>query len=163
MRAEVPTSVVDNSYTVFPEGYYEGAIASAELRDPNNDGSWLVLKVGLNDITPKDGTSLTDRKTFKGDITVRTNGTDLFEMDGFTGDDLPFAIVRSAGVLAGLAEGLGVATRTNGAVNVDLKATAEALIDGQFEGERVSFQVTHYTPKGSDKPRDQYNRFGAAS
>lgn len=163
MRASVPTAVVDNTYEVFPQGYYDGDIAAAELRDPNKDGSWLTLKVAVSNITPKDGTQDPGRSAFQSDLTIKTDGVDLFEVEDFSDRDLPFGIRRSAGLLAGLAEGLGVATRENGSVQADLRAVAEALIEGNFEGERVGFEVAHYTPKDSDKARDQYNRFGPAS
>ena len=162
MRASVPTAVVDNTYENFPQGNYDGEIREAELRDVNNDGSWLTLKVGVDNITPREGTANPGRDRFQSDITIRTDGVDLFEVTDFSNPDLPFGIRRAAGLLAGLGEGLGVAERTVEGVSVDLKAVAEALIDGKFKGERVGFEVTHYTNK-KDKTFDQYNRFGAAS
>lgn len=161
MRARVPTAVVDNTYEAFPEGYYNGKITGAELRDPNKDGSWLVLKLATGDVTPKEGTADPGRSAFSGDITIKTDGVDLFEIEDFTDRNIPYPVRLSAGLLAGLAESLGVGTRQNGAVEADLKALAEALIDGNFEGESIGFSVKHWTPKGGDT-RDQFGSFGAA-
>lgn len=163
MKAQVPNTIVDNDYEAFPEGFYDGEISGAQLRDPNNDGSWLILKLSLTNVTPKDGTQDPGRNRFSGDITLRTDGTDLFEVSNFADNELHFAIRRSAGLLAGLGEGLGVATRVGGSVDVDLKAVAEALIDGNFENAKVGFQVSHYTNKKSGKTYDQFARFGSAS
>jgi len=162
MRASIPTNVVDNSYTVFPEGFYTGALSSAEVRDPKSDGSWLLLRVGLDTITPNDGTADPGRESFRGDITISSDGHDLREITDFSSKEIPFGVVRSAGLLAGIAEALGVATRENGQVDVDLRQVVEALAEGNFAGERVAFEVTHYKPKNSDKIYEQFNRFGAA-
>lgn len=163
MRASVPTSVVDNTYEVFPQGYYDGDIVEAEVRDPNGDGSWLTLKIRTENITPKEGTEDPGRSAFQSELTIKTDGIELFDVDNFNDRSIPFGLVRAAGALAGLAEGLGVATRENGAVDVDLRQVAEALAAGQFNGERVGFQVTHYSPKDSDKTYDQFGGFGPAS
>ena len=162
MRATVPSNIVDNSYEVFPEGNYEGALAGAEHRDVKGDGSWKTLKIVTDNITPREGTGEPGRSKFQADITLTTDGVDIFEVEDFSSKDVPFGIVRSAGLLAGLAEGLNLGTRGPNGVEVDLKAVVEALIDGQFAGEKVSFQVSHYKPKNSDKVYEQYNRFGAA-
>jgi hypothetical protein len=162
MRASIPTNVVDNSYAVFPEGTYTGALQSAEVRDPKSDGSWLTLKVGLDTITPMDGTTDPGRATFKGDFTIATDGHDLREIEDFSSREIPFSIVRSAGLIAGMAEALGVANRENGQVDVDIRQVLEALTEGNFAGERVAFEVTHYSPKNSDKTYEQFNRFGTA-
>ena len=162
MRARVPSNIIDNSFKLFPEGAYDGDITGAVIRDPNNDDSWLLLKVSVGNITAKDGTASPGRDRFQSDITLKTDGTSVFEIEDFGGADVPFVLERGAGLLAGLAEGLGIAeTRENGAAYVDLKEVVEALIDGNFEGERVGFEVAHWTSKG-DKPvtRDQYVTFG---
>jgi hypothetical protein len=154
--------VVDNSYAVFPEGTYTGALSGAEVRDPKSDGSWLTLKVSLDDITPMDGTADPGRTKFNGDLTILTDGHDLREIEDFSNRDIPFSVVRSAGLIAGIAEALGVASRENGQVDVDIRQVLEALTEGNFAGERVAFEVTHYSPKNSDKTYEQFNRFGAA-
>ena len=163
MRASVPTSAVDNTYEEFPVGMYDGEIGSAEIRDPNGDGSWLTLKLGVENISAKEGTDDPGRSTFQSDITILTDGTDLREVEDFSNGELPFPIRRAAGLLAGLAEGLGVATRENGRVEVDIQAIADALTNGEFAGERVGFEVSHFYNKKTKKTRDQYNRFGPAS
>jgi hypothetical protein len=162
VRASVPTSTVDNTYEVFPKGVYDGNLSGAQQRDVNGDGSWITLKLSVSDITPKEGTADPGRTAFNSDLTLKTDGVDLFEVENFNSRDVPFGIRRSAGLLAGLAEGLGVAARENGIVSVDLAAVVTALVDSQFDGERVGFEVSHYTPKGGEA-RDQYNRFGPAS
>lgn len=164
MRVSVPTNIVDNSYEIYPEGNYDGDIASASIRDVLGDGSWLTLKVSLDGVTARDGTADAGRDRFQSDITLRTDGTDLFEVENFANGEIPFGIRRAAGLLAGLAEGLSIEDRADGAVGVDLKEVAEALVDGEFEGERVSFQVSHYTPKKEGSTaRDQYGKFGITS
>lgn len=164
MRASVPTSVVDNEYENFPKGYYDGNIDSAEVRDPNDDGSWLMIRLAVDEITPKEGTADPGRGRFSSDITVKTDGVDLFEVEDFNNPDLPFGIVRGAGLLAGLAEALGVGERDEqtGQVVADLEAVAQAVTGGQFEGERVGFGVSHYTNSKGDT-YDQFERFGPAS
>lgn len=164
MRASVPSTIVDNEYSLFPEGAYEGKIASAELRDPKGDGSWKVLKVALEDVTPREGTADPGREKFQSDITIVNDGIDVLEVTDFASQEIPFQIRRAAGLLAGLGEALGVAERKNGVVHADLKAVAEALIGGEFKGEKISFEVTHFKgKKEGSKPRDQYNRFGPAA
>ena len=164
MRARVPEAVVDNAYELMPTGNYDGAIVSAVIRDPNNDGEWLTLRVSIEGVTSRDGTADTGRDRFQSDLTIRTDGVDLFEVEDFTNGEIPFGIRRAAGLLAGLAEGLGVESRADGAVEVDLRSVTEALIDGQFAGEQVAFEVSHYKgTKPGAKARDQYNRFGIAS
>lgn len=163
MRASVPTSTVDNTYEAFPRGAYDGEIQGAEIRDPNNDGSWLVLKLSVSGVTPKEGTADPGRSAFQSDITLKTDGVDVTTVEDFGNRDLPFPIRRSGGLLAGLSEALGVASRDNGQVSFDPAAIVDALVDGQFVGEKVGFEVGHYTPKGSTDARDQYNRFGPAS
>lgn len=161
MRVSIPTSGIDNTYEAFPEGAYEGQIASASLRDPNNDGSWLVLKIGIDSITAKEGTSETTRDRFSGDITIQTDGVNLFEVENFGNGKIPFTIKKAADLLAGLAEGLGVAGRDGGRVDVDLKEVAEALIDGQHEGDSVGFEVANWQPKAEGSSlRDQFASFG---
>lgn len=162
MRASIPTNVVDNSYAVFPEGFYTGALTSAEVRDPKSDGSWLTLKVGLGEVTPNEGTADPGRASFKGDLTIRTDGHDILEIEDFSNREIPFSLVRSAGLIAGIAEALGVASREGGNVDVDIREVVEALTEGNFSGERVSFQVTHYSPKNSDKVYEQFGAFGTA-
>lgn len=162
MRASVPATTVDNSYETFPAGYYTGEITSVELRDPNGDGSWLVLKVAVAGITPKKGTPAPGRDRFQGDITIKTDGVDLFTVESFGNPDLPFMIRKGAGLLAGLAEGLGVAKRVNGQVEADLEAVSEALIAGEFKSNKIGFEVSNRKAKDSDKVYDGYNRFGAA-
>lgn len=164
LRVNVPTNIVDNSYEIYPEGNYDGDIASASIRDVLGDGSWLTLKVSLDGVTARDGTADASRDRFQSDLTIRTDGIDLFEVENFANGEIPFGIRRAAGLLAGLAEGLSIEGRESGQVGVDLKEVAEALVDGQFEGERVSFEVAHYTPKKEGSTaRDQYNTFGVAS
>lgn len=162
MRAAIPTSLVDNSYENFPEGTYMGAIDSAEVRDVKNDGSWITLKIGLSDIKPFEGTSDPGRSRFQAEITLTTDGVNLFEVTNWADKNVPFGIRKTAGLLAGLAEGLGVAQRTPAGVECDLEAVVDGLTTGQFAGERVGFEVVHYSPKNSDKTYDQVNRFGAA-
>lgn len=161
MRARVPTAIIDNTYEAFPEGHYNGKIVGAELRDPNRDGSWLILKLAAGDVTPKEGTPNPGRGAFSGDITLKSNGIDLFEIADFSDTSIPYPIRLSAGLLAGLAEVLGVGDRSNGAVETDLKAFTTALLDGQFQGEAVGFSVKHWS-KADGTPRDQFGAFGAA-
>lgn len=162
MRATIPASDVDNSYAVFPEGLYNGQIATAEIRDVK-DG-WQTLKIAVEEVTPRDETQPSPGRTkFQSDITLKTDGVSVFEVGDFSSPDLPFGIRKAAGLLAGLAEGLGVATRENGQVVADLKSVAEALVAGEFKGEKIGFEVKHYKPKGKDKTYDQYNRFGPAA
>lgn len=159
MRARVPTAAIDNSYEAFPEGAYDGQIASATLRDPNGDGSWLILKLGLDSIVPKEGTSDPGRERFSGDITIETDGVNVFDVEDFGNGKLDFRIRKSGALLAGLAEGLGLVTRENGQVDVDLREVADSLIDGQFEGETVGFEIGNWQPK-EGPTRDQYRAFG---
>jgi len=163
MRVSIPTSVVDNTYTAFPEGTYTGALVSAEVKDPKDDGSWLLLKLGLDGISANEGTEDPGRSKFTADITLYTDGQNVAEIENFNADGVPFSLVRSSGLLAGIAEGLGVVTRDGTQVVVDLEQVIAALTDGNFEGERVSFEVSHYTPKGSDKTYEQFSAFGPAA
>ena len=163
MRASIPTNVVDNTYATFPAGVYTGGLASAEQRDPQGSGEWLTLKVGFNEVTPNEGTEDPGRSSFAADITIRTGGFDVTEIEDFSKRDIPFAIVRSAGLLASMAEALGVASRENGRVDVDIRQVVDALTEGNFAGERISFEVSHYTPKNSpDKVYEQFAHFGMA-
>lgn len=165
MRARVPTSVVDNTYEAFPAGLYDGKIATAEIRDASKtkDGSWLTLKLGVEDITPRDGTPSPGREKFTGELTLTTDGVDVFTVEDFTNPNVPFGIRKTAGLLAGLAEGLNLGTRTKEGVEADLKQVAEALVAGDLKGDKISFEVAHYTNKTTGKIYDQYNRIGAAS
>ncbi len=159
MRVSIPTSGIYNAYEAFPEGSYNGEITSAVLRDPNGDGSWLVLKVGVSNITAKEGTADPGRARFSGDILIQSDGVNVFEVENFATVD--FRIKKASELLAGLAEGVGAASRENGQVDVDLKEVAEALIDGQFEGEAVGFEVANWQPKEEGSSlRDQYRAFG---
>lgn len=159
----IPTNLIDNTYELFPPGDYDGSIDGAELRDPMGDSSWVILRVSLTDIRAREGTADTDRTTFSGDITLLSNDVDLRELDTITADT-PFMLQRASGLLGGIAEGIGVTgERTNGAVDADVPAIVEALTNGQFEGERVGFSVSHYKPKGKDKVYEQFLRFGVAS
>lgn len=159
MRVSIPTSGIDNTYEAFPEGAYTGEIASAALRDPAGDGSWLVLKVGVNNIVPKDGTADPGRNRFSGDITIQTDGVNLLEVEDFANGEVPFTVKKAADLLAGLAEGLDVVSREDGRVEVDLREIFEGLIDGQFEGETVGFEIGNWQPK-EGPTRDQYRAFG---
>lgn len=161
MRAAVPAAVVDNSYSAFQPGYYNGQIAGAEIRTPQE--GWQVIKLVVDNITPQEGTNDPGRTRFQGDLTIETDGVNLFEVEDFGKGDLPFMIRKSAGLLAGLAEGLGVGERVNGIVHADLKQVAEALIAGQFKGEKIGFEVANRpNKKDPEKPYDGYNRFGKA-
>jgi len=163
-KARVPGSLIDNEYQTFPKGFYDGDIASAEIRDPRNDGSWLSLELGMENVTPKEGTEDPGRSSFSTGITISTDGVHVTEVEDFSNGELPFAIRRAGALLAGLAEGLQVTTRDDsGVVEVDIEAVVNALTSGEFEGDRVGFQVDHYSPKNSDKTYEQYNRFGHAS
>lgn len=163
-RARVPGALIDNSYENFPKGFYDGDITGAEVRDPNGDGSWLTLKLSVDNITPKEGTADPGRTRFQGDITLRTDGVDLSEVEDFGNGDIPYGVRKAGGLIAGIAEGLNVATRgDDGVLDVDLAAMVDALTSGDFEGERVGFEVSHYSPKTSDKTYDQFNQFGPAS
>lgn len=164
MRARVPTQLVDNEYEAFPKGFYDGDIDSAEVRDPKDDGSWLTMEVGFASITPKEGTNDPGRSRFSNGITIYSEGVHVKDVEDFSNNDLPFGVRRAGGLLAGLAEGLGVATRDDdGYLDVDIEAVIDALTSGEFEGERVGFQVGHYSPKNSDKTYEQFERFGPAS
>ena len=163
MRAHVPSNIIDNTYEEFPRGFYSGAIASAAIRDPNNDGSWLTLKIGVDSITPKDGTADPGRASFAAELTTLTDGVDLFEVEDFSNGKLPYPVVLSAGLLTRMAEALGVVTRGPNGSDLDLREFAGKLIDGKFVSERIGFQVTHYTTKGDNpKTYDQYGAFGSA-
>lgn len=162
MRASIPTNIVDNSYAVFPEGKYTGSLSGAEVRDPKGNGSWLTLKVSLDEISPMEGTEDPGRTKFNGDITILTDGHDMREIADFSDRNLPYALVKSAGLIGGMAEALGVASRENGRVDVDIPAVLEALTEGNFAGERVGFEVAHYSPKNSDKTYEQFNAFAMA-
>jgi|TARA_A100001037_G_scaffold91951_1_gene83355 hypothetical protein len=162
MQATIPTSLIDQSYETFPEGTYSGDIDSAAIRDPKGDGSWLTLKLGLDGVAPNEGTNDPGRTRFTGDITVATDGYDVREISDFSDRNVPFPVRRAGGLLAGLAEGLGIVQR-NGTnmVAVDVSQVLDALTEGNFSGERVAFEVTHYTP-ASGKTREQFNQFGVS-
>lgn len=162
MRASIPTAIVDNTYENFPEGTYVGSIDGAEIRDVKDDGSWITMKLSIGSITPADGTEDPGRKRFTGELTLVNDENDVRTMTNF-GQGAHFGLVRTAGLLAGLAEGLGVAERTPQGVQVDLDAVISGLADGQFAGEQVAFEVTHYTSKSNGKTYDQYAKFGPAS
>jgi hypothetical protein len=162
MRASVPSTVVDNEYSLFPQGTYEGEIATAELRTPKE--GWQVLKLAVENVAPREGTGDPGREKFQSDITILNEGVNVLEVADFSDPDVPFQIKRAAGLLAGLGEALGVAERVNGVVHADLKQVAEALIAGEFKGNKIAFEVTHFQgKKAGSKARDQYNRFAPAS
>ena len=165
MRIDIPTSIVDNDYEVFPVGKYNGTISGAKVRDPNGDGSWVIAKVSVTDVTPREGTAEPARNAFSGDITLRNtdkdgNVVDVRDLDRIT-DKTPFPVRRAAGLLAGLGTAAGVADRTDGRVSVDLGQVAEALVNEQFNNQRIGFEVTHYLKDG--KPRDQFTVIGPAN
>lgn len=167
MRAVVPTSVTDNRPDAFPEGFYEGTISGAAVRDPNKDGSWVLVALSLSDITPREGTADPGRKSYRSDILLRNtdrdgNVVDIRELDSVNGGT-PFQIRRAAGLLAGLGLAVGAAERTPQGDIVDFGAVAEQLVGGAFEGQRISFQVNHWTPKGGGEARDQIVRIGPAA
>lgn len=162
MRVSIPTALVDNTYENFPEGTYVGTIDGAEIRDVMNDGSWITLKISVDGVSPIGNTPEPGRQRFTGEVTLVTDGSDIRTLTDF-GKDTHFGLVRAAGLLAGLAEGLGVGERTPQGLQVDLDAVINGLADGQFAGEQVAFEVTHYTSKKSGKTTDQYAKFGPAS
>lgn len=167
MRVRVPKAVVQNSYEAFPEGHYEGIISGADVADPNNDQSWLLLKLSVSDITPREGTADPGRSAFSGDITLRNTDRDtgdvidvreISDLNGST----PFSIRRAAGLLSGVAAAVEVGdVADNGDVEVDLSQVAEALVDGDFEGQKVAFAVSHYTNRKGDTI-DQFDVIGPA-
>lgn len=162
MRANIPTALVDNAYEVFPKGTYVGRIDGAEVRDVKNDGSWITLKLELSGISAVEGTEDPGRTRFSSDLTISSDGTSLLEVTNWGDSNIPYGVRKSAGLLAGLAEGLGVAERGPNGVSADLAQVVEALTEGQFKGEQVAFEVDHYSPKNSDKTYDQFNRFAPA-
>ncbi len=168
MRVQVPSAIVNNEYPVFPQGAYDGKITAAAVRDPNNDGSWVLIKLTVGDITPREGTADPGRDRFSGDITLRNtdqegNVQDLRELSEFNGTT-HWSIQTGARLLAGLAAGLDVAEVDEaGNVNVDFSQVAEALIDGAFEGQRVGFEVNNYVSKKTKKTGDGFDAFGPAS
>lgn len=166
MRVTVPSAVVQNSYTAFPAGNYDGTLTGAQVRDPNGDGSWVIIKVSAGDISPREGTADPGREKFSGDITIRNTdkdtgeAQDLRELSEVNGN-LHWSIERGAGLLAGMGAAFGVAEVDDaGNVSVDLGALATALIDGQFEGERFGFEVTNRTRDG--KTYDGFRTIGPA-
>lgn len=163
MRARVPANLIRSTYSVFPEGNYSGEIVSASLRDPKGDGSWLTLKLGVGSVTANEGTDNPGRDRFQSDILIKTDGVNVFDIEDFNDEAIPFQIRKASGLLAGLAIGLGVVEEGKGGSDLDLKDVAEALIDGKFQGDRVGFTVGHWTgSKEGATPRDQYKEFGHA-
>lgn len=168
MRVNVPNAIVDNEYPAFAPGTYDGTIASADVRDPNKDGSWLLIKLGLSDVTPREGTQGDGRSAFSGDIVIRNTDQetgavqDLREMESINGE-CHWSIERGAGLLAGIGFALGVADRDEQNTTVDLAQVAEALVDGDFAGQRVGFEVGNYISKKNQKTYDQFNAIGPAS
>lgn len=167
MRVQVPSAVVNNSYKAFPQGSFDGTISAAQVRDIKNDGSWVVIKLSLDKVTPREGTPNPGRDRFSGDITLvntdrEGNTVDLRQLTEINGDT-PFSIERSAGLLAGLGAALGVAEVDDaGNVGVDFSQVAEALVDGQFAGQRIGFEVSHYTTS-KNETRDQLATIGMAA
>jgi hypothetical protein len=161
MRVAVPNATVDNTYEAFPAGDYEGTIEGASIRDPNQDGSWVLAKLSLTSVTPREGTADPGRSAFSGDITIANTDKsgkfadvrELTEINGKT----PFAVKRGVGLLAGLATAVGAGERDNSHTSVDLKATVDALVDGAFNGQRIAFRVSHYND------RDQIEVIGPTS
>lgn len=167
MRVRVPKAVVENSYEAFPEGNYEGVISGADVRDPNNDQSWLLIKLATSDVTAREGTADPGRSAFSGDIVLRNTDretgdvVDVREISDVNGST-PFAIRRSAGLLAGIAAALQVGdVADSGDVEVDLGEVAEALVNGDFEGQKIAFAVSHYTNRKGDT-YDQFDVIGPA-
>jgi hypothetical protein len=158
MRVTIPTSAVDNTYTPMPEGEYEGTIDLAEEKSPTDD--WTVVRISLTDVASTDADVDLSRSRFGADLTIATNGESLLEISEYS-DKLPFAIRKTAACLAGLAEGVGVTQRTETGVDFDISDVYDALLAGEFRGERVRFEVSHYTPKNGGRTREQFAAFGA--
>tara|TARA_R110002020_G_scaffold121916_3_gene277024 strand:+ start:17856 stop:18353 length:498 start_codon:yes stop_codon:yes gene_type:complete len=164
MQVTIPTSLIDQSYEAFPEGTYSGELDSSELRDPKGDGSWLTLKLGFDEVMANTGTDDPGRSRFTGDITIATDGYDVRELQesDLRNKNVPYSVRRTSGLLAGMAEGLGIVQRNGtGGVTVDLAEIVEALTEGNFAGERVAFEVSHYTT-AAGKTREQIKQFGRA-
>lgn len=162
MRARVPAARVHNEYEAFPEGFYDGDLAEARVRDPNEDGSWLRLRISLDNVAPKEGTEDPGRTRFTGEITVLTDGYNVAEIDDFGNDELPYPVQLAGELLGGIAEGLGVYDTDGKYIEFDPGELISALTDGAFEGERVGFRVRHWTDKEGNT-RDDFAQFGPAS
>jgi hypothetical protein len=164
MQVKVPNRIVDNSYTAFPRGNYDGTISGAAVRDPNNDGSWVLVKLSLEGITPREGTADPGRTNFSGDIVIRNTdkdtgeAQDLRELSEVNGN-LHFTVERGAGLVAGLGAAVGAAERDETGVSVDLGAVIESLVDGAFEGKRIGFTVNNR--KDKNDPTKIYDGFAA--
>lgn len=164
MRATVPTGRIRNRYDPFPEGTYRGRIDETEVRDPNDDGEWLLVEVSVEDIEPVDETDDPGRDSFSDDLTVKTDGLHIADIEDFTQDDLyegrTFGLVRAAGLLAGLGEAVGATEIDDEEMeqSVDIEAILEALTSGEFDSEVVGFEVGHY--ERDDGLDDQFVAFG---
>lgn len=151
MQVEIPNHVVQNEYPAFPAGHYEGVVSDAQIRDPRGDGSWLLIRLRLTDVQPREGTPDPGRRSFSGDITLRNTDKDgnvldlrvVSEVNGST----PRSLQRGAGLIAGLAAAAGLAERTANGLVVDLDYVVSELLSDQMNGLAVAFTVTNRTDK----------------
>lgn len=163
MRATIPKAVADNDIEPFPVGIFRGKLTEVSTYT-NDEGTYGAVNLRFEDVTPLDEASNDPgNRPYTDRITIMAQDEDgnllaLPEIDDFTGD-LPFGIRMGAGLLASLADALGAAERDEDRnVLVDIGAFLDALTSETFEGEEVSFQVTHWTNK--DKvTRHQTRRF----
>ncbi|KKL73638.1 hypothetical protein LCGC14_2072920, partial [marine sediment metagenome] len=138
----VATNIVDNVYEPFPEGTYMGSFADCDMKT-SQDNSWAGLELSFTDVEPV-GDSPEDGRPFKDTITIRVKDVSILEVEDFSA--LPkeqFALRLGVGLLAGLAEAFGAATRTEDGVDVDLEGFLASLQDGSFRGLEASFITRH--------------------
>mgnify|MGYP006283097509 CR=1 FL=1 len=162
MRAPIPTGRIRNRYDPFPQGTYRGRLTEAEVRDPTGEGEWLTIEVTVEDIEPVGETDDPGRSTYSDDLTIQTDGLHVDDVEDFTNDEVPFGLVRTAGLLAGLGEAVGALEIDDGAVEnaVDISPILSALNEGEFDGEIVGFEIGHWT-NNDDEVNDQFAAFGA--
>lgn len=158
MRVSVPSAVAHNKYEAFPEGFYTGEISEAK-QVQSQDGSWRGVSISHGSVLPNEGTDDPGRNRYTATLTIERDGVNVLEVADFTDDSLPYGIRKSGALLAGLAEGLNIAEVANGQIDFDPEALVEALLEGTFEGERVSFEVTNW---GENNENDQVEQYGPA-
>lgn len=143
---KVPNRIVENRPQPFPEGSYMGRIKQVDERW-NDEQTRLNFTVTIKDITVVEGDTEPGARPYRFRLPVIWDGISLVDVEEF-GDDVPFLLERSAGILAQLATALGVGKANElGDVEVDFQELLEGLQEGQFNDIDILFGVAHRTYK----------------
>lgn len=147
----VPTRIVENRPSPFPEGVYMGRIKQVDERW-NDDQTRLNFTIVMKDITLVEGDTNPGARPYRFRLPVIWDGISLVDIEEFT-DDTPFLLERAAGTLSQLAQALGLGEQTALGTEVDFQELLEGLQEGQYNDIDVLFGVAHrtYTIKSTGK------------